>query len=690
MTRVSSGTRDFRALYFICPYIIVKLLSFLFLESPHPLANFTLLVMRLLSVLLLVLLSAGLGHVLLRKLHVLSECSVYNFCYAVTAGFVLTAYTVFFALIRIRGINIFLPLVFFALYLSLREISLYLQDILPRSPRWQDLGGITIGILAILCLLFLYSLYTALTPPCSWDEQVYHLQIPKIYLHNKGFSYIPLNVYSNMPLNQQLLYLAAMVIGDDVAARVLHYVMGLVVCLSLYGFSRRYLSPFAGAIAPLLFLCNPIIFSEFGIAYIDIGMALYCVWMVFSLVEFVRSGNEKYGILMGLFAGMGLGSKYTMVFGFVSGLIVLVLAPVIWINKKDPAPGNEVGMHQQGKRNFLKVLIVYVFLALVLFFPWMMKNYYYTGNPLYPAFYSVFGGRDWTPRQSSWLMDWQHSIGQGRRLTDYLLLIFRIFIPYEGPYGYRGFAGVLYPYMLLLLPLIVFIRKNRRMMLMFLLFFLVFFIQWSLGTQQIRFLIPALPLLALCSAAGVDSLKHLKLKIIPWIAIGIVLLAPLHLGIDYIYKEIKREGSLLPILAGKELRENFLRPRVRSYSCFEYLLSKCYPGEPVLFLFENRGYYCDQPYYADSMYEASHFLNLALEAGSPQELKKRLLKYNARFVVVDQDIREGIGQLGKIWILSEEQNSANYRKALDIMNRFIEIYLEQVFAENRSIVYAFK
>ena len=690
MTSASSGSRNFRILYFICPYIIVKLLSFLVLKSPHPLANVTLLVMRLLSILLLVLLSAGLGHFLLRKLHVLSECSVYHFCFSVTAGFVLIAYTVFFALIRILGINVFIPLIFLALYLSLREISLYLPDILPRSPRFRDLGGVTIGILTILCLLFLYSLYTALTPPRAWDEQVYHLQIPRIYLQSRGFLYIPLNVYSNMPLNQQLLYLSAMVIGDDVTARALHYVMGLVVCLSLYGFSRRYLSPFAGVIAPLLFLCNPIVYSELGIAYIDIGMALFCVWIVFSLVEFVRSGNEKYGILMGLFAGMGMGSKYTMVFGFVSGLIVLVLAPVMWTGKKDSSPENEVGMNQEGKGNFFKVLVVYVFLALVLFFPWMMKNYFYTGNPLYPAFYSVFGGRDWTAQQSSWLVDWQHSIGRGRKATDYLLLIFRIFIPYEGPYGYRGFAGVLYPYMILVLPSILFIKKNRRMILMLLLFFLVFFIAWSLGAQQIRFLIPGLPLLALCSAAGVDSLKHLKLKIVPWMALGIVLLAPLHLGIDYIYKEIKREGSLFPILMGKESREDFLRPRVGAYTCFEYLLSKCYPGEPVLFLFENRGYYCDQPYYADSMYEASHFLNLALEAGSPQELHKRLLKYNARFVVVDQDIREGIVQLGKIWILSNEQNRDKYKKALDIMNRFIEIYLEQVFAENRSTVYAFK
>jgi hypothetical protein len=599
------------------------------------------------------------------------------------------AYLTFLCLIRIKGAALFLPLGLIFLFISLREISLYWNDIIPKSPsRFNEIKGPDLAVIIILCLLFCYALYYALTPPFSWDAQVYHLLIPRLYWIERGFAYIPLNVYSNMPLNQELLYLAARFLGDDVTSKLVHLSMGILLCLSLYAFARRYWNARVGLIAPLLFLCNPAVYSQLGIAYIDIGLALFSFWMMACLVEYIKTGKIGYAVLMGIFCGMGLGSKYTMIYAFSSGGILLLFFPFI-LSKKENTP-NTLPEDDMIAGNPVRAFGVFIVSSIMLLIPWLVKNYLYTKNPVYPMMFGIFGGREWSAQQSAWLIDWQRSMGMGRTFTDYLLLPVRIFIPRDTIYGYRGFSGILYPYIPVMLPFAVMTGKNRGILKIFLLFFVLFFIQWAWGSQQIRFLIPALCFPALCAAAGMDSLSRLKGRVWSWIPPALVVILPLHLFLGHILPEIKREGSFFPILFGKKTRDEFLRPRVRSYPCYEYLLGRCEENEPVIFLFENKSYYCPQPAYADGMFEASFFLNLALESQNAQEFRTRLKKFNCRYVVVDQLIRKGMHLQGEAWILSNEENREKFTKALDITERFIKTYLVKEFEENHSTVYRFE
>lgn len=687
MKQSTCSCKGYIIVLFILPLIVTKSLSLIYDERSY--TNILFLCMRLVSICVFAFVATGMGHFILRRSEFLTRCSVFNFCFSMATGFVPMAYLTFLCLIRIKGIALFIPIGFISLYLSLREIALYWDDIIPKSPnRFNEIKGIDTVILSLLGLLFCYALYYALTPPYSWDAQVYHLLIPKLYLLGKGFSYIPVNVYSNMPLNQELLYLAAMFLGDDVTSKLLHLVMGFLLCLSLYAFGRRYWNARVGLLAPLLFLCNPAVYSQLGIAYIDVGMALFCFWMMVCLVEYIKTGKIGYAVLMGIFSGMGMGSKYTMIYAFSGGGILLLLFPFIFSKEN-----SQIDPESEGKnitRNSIKALGIFSIISLTLLIPWLIKNYIYTKNPVYPMMFGIFGGRDWSAMQSVWLLDWQRSIGMGRSLVDYLLLPFRIFIPRQNLYGYRGFAGILYPYILIMLPLAVMVRKNRSILKIFLLFFVLFFIQWSLGSQQIRFLIPVLCFPAMCAAAGIDSLYRVKGRILPWIPVALIVLLPLHLFLGHILPEIKREGSFFPILIGKKTRDEFLRPRVRSYPCFEYLLGRCEENEPVIFLFENKSYYCPQPAFADGMFEASYFLNLALESQNAREFQNRLKKFNCRYVVVDQLIRKGMHLQGEAWILSNEENREKFTKALDITETFIETYLVKEFEENYSTVYRFK
>ncbi|MBN1899760.1 glycosyltransferase family 39 protein [Candidatus Sumerlaeota bacterium] len=683
----SCSCKGYIVILIILPLIVTKSLSVVY--EGQSCLNLLLLIMRLASICVFAFVAAGMGHFFLRKSDLLTSCSASNFCFSMTAGFVPMAYLTFLSLIRIRGISPFLPFGLIALYISLREISLYWGDIIPKSPdRFREIRGINLLAVVILCLLLVYALYYAMAPPFSWDAQVYHLLIPKIYWLEKGFTSIPLNAYSNMPHNQELLYLAAMLLGDDVVSKLVHFLMAFILSLSMYAFARRYFNTRTGLLAPLLFLCNPAVYAQLGIAYIDVGLALFCFWMMVCLVEYFRSGKTGYIIGMGIFCGMAMGSKYTMIYAFTSGTILLLFSPYILL-RGDDFSGAKSGIDRIIRKQ-IRAFGIFFATSIILLIPWWIKNYLFTGNPVYPMMFSVFGGREWSAQQSAWLIDWQRSIGMGRSLIDYILLLVRIFLPGEKLYGYRGFAGNLYPWILITLPFGFMVRENRGIIRIFLLFFALFFIQWSMGSQQIRFLIPALVFPALVAGAGIDRLSRIRETPLAWIAPVLIALLPLHLFAGRILPEIRREGSFFPILFGNQTRDQFLRPRVRSYPCFEYLLGRCNEKEPVLFLFENKSYYCPQPAYADSMFEASFFLNLALESGNPQEFSRRLKRFNCRYVVVDQLIRKGMRLQGDAWLLSKRENRENFTKALDITERFIETCLIKEFEENQSTVYRFE
>ena len=692
MNRPSCTCHGNRILLFSIVYALFRLTAAFSGSFPTWLSNLVLLAVRLTSIALLLGLAIGMGHFIIRKLSLYSPCSLFNFCLSASLGLIILCYGGLASLVKIGGLNLFLPLIIILVYLSFRELAHHLPEIIPKSEtRFQDLRAFDYLLISFLLLLLLYALYCALTPPFSWDAQVYHLLIPRIYLQNGGFCYIPLNVYSNMPLNMQVLFTIAMVMGDDVTAKLLHLSIGILLCLSIYAFCRRYFSRRAGLIASLLFLCHPTVFMEYPIAFIDLGVTLFCFWMVISLVRYLETGRMSWVGVMGAFGGMGLGSKYTMFFAVNAAFIILVLSHMIWKSgKRATDDENESSGGVKREHSTWKALGIFAGISFILVLPWLIKNAILTGNPVYPMLYKYFGGRDWSMQQSSWLIDWQHNIGMGRSLADYLLLPIRIFSRSSIRRGYGFFAGTLYPYTLILLPSAFLVKKKRKVIHLFLLFSLFYLVQWGLGAQQVRFLFPILPFLAICGAAGFNHIRSLRPKMI-WYGVGaLILLMPVHLILGELRPEIARKGSFFPVILGKQTREVFLRPRVRSYPCFEYLSRRCPVDEPVLFLFENKGYYCRQPIYADGMFEASYFLAQALEAGTPEELKERLLRLGCRFVVIDELIREGFHRHRVKRIFSGEENMRRFSKALDIVERFIQRYLTKEFEKNKSSVYRFK
>jgi hypothetical protein len=129
--------------------------------------------------------------------------------------------------------------------------------------------------------------------------------------------------------------------------------------------------------------------------------------------------------------------------------------------------------------------------------PWLAKNAVLTGNPTYPLFYEVFGGKSWTAEKND---RWNRV----HRPHDFSLPAL------AGSLAQVGLTSEwLSPLVVPLAVLALAVRRHRAMVVRLLAMFGYVIAAWWLTTHRIdRFWIPALPLLCLAAGLGFYWTPH--------------------------------------------------------------------------------------------------------------------------------------------------------------------------------------
>lgn len=174
-----------------------------------------------------------------------------------------------------------------------------------------------------------------------------------IWSFHPGFGY-----YDHSPAVAWVIWLGRTIFGEsEWAVRSLFVLSGLLVSAALYRTGtlltgdRR-----VGAFAAIAYGVTPAVLITFAVATPDGPSTLFWVLAVWAVAEFVGSGRASWWLLAGGFAGLGLLSKYTVVFlgaGLLlfllssrerrrwfglwqvwagGALAVLLFAPVVWID----------------------------------------------------------------------------------------------------------------------------------------------------------------------------------------------------------------------------------------------------------------------------------------------------------------------------------------------------------------------
>ncbi|MES2463736.1 MAG: glycosyltransferase family 39 protein, partial [Armatimonadota bacterium] len=271
-----------------------------------------------------------------------------------------------------------------------------------------------------------------------------------------------------------------------------------------------------GVLAALLVASTPIVLWESTIAYIDLSTALFTWLSLYALINAAQAATlpdseEKHNIswllVSAIMMGFALGTKLT-VLAFWGMLLLGVL-------------GWHVATTRQWAKETLPHAALWAGVSLLVGLPWYLKTWFYTGSPVYPFFYNLFGGRYWNAENAALYAGDQGRFGVGKTPVDLLLGPWRatmeqmtvieqmaaqkterLFIFTE--YTAFGLSPALLA-LFLAVPLLLGKRRLSAASAYLSLFALGVYIFWFFLMQQTRYLIPAIPALAV---VGAEALMH--------------------------------------------------------------------------------------------------------------------------------------------------------------------------------------
>jgi hypothetical protein len=498
------------------------------------------------------------------------------------------------------------------------------RPIIPRDP-------VAVLLLAVLAVVVAALWAQTLRPIVAWDADVYQLTIPRLYLEHGGFRRIPFNVYSNWPLAVQLLFALAMAVKDYVLATALHFAFGVALIVLVGVVAARTATKLWGTIAAATLLLHPVFLFEIRVAYVDVACAffLFVAFLAVNRALEERDAGARWMVLAGIACGVLASAKVNGVFGAVS--IAAVYA------------GSRLRARTP-RRALLLALLAFAAPIAVLLSPWIAKAAALTGNPVYPLLYDVFGGPEWSEALGEAHRSWQRAIGMGRSPLDFLLLPARVL--FLGAEGYERFDGRLHPLLGALLPISMIGLRGQRSAARALGVAGVWFVLWAASSQQARFLIPVLPLLALTLVTGLHALGQRWMSRSPDLLpraialVTVVLLA--HANLRY----LEQAPSLY---AAYWTHSDELRAHATD-EVFGAIDQRLPAEAKLLFVNINRGFFCRREYIADSFFEASQTAAML------------------RDLVARRELRSGLRELGITHVLIEDRP-----RGIDYPRQFVEL-----------------
>lgn len=233
-------------------------------------------------------------------------------------------------------------------------------ELAPVPVWWKAL--LTLGLLAFGLFMFAH----ALAPETSPDGTAYHLGTVGRYFRNGGFDRYTTNMYANMPMGVEMLFLFAYSFGRHSAAALVHWQFTLALPFLLLNCARRFGHPVAGAIAALLIFLSPVVGIDGASAYVDLATAAVVFTSFYALLVWEQDIDGWALVPAGLLSGWAYACKMTAALA-----MPFAIAFVAWKSWR---------MHRPELRPALLVAA----LASVMVTPWVVKSSMIVGNPVSP------------------------------------------------------------------------------------------------------------------------------------------------------------------------------------------------------------------------------------------------------------------------------------------------------------------
>lgn len=373
-------------------------------------------------------------------------------------GAIISSFLTFLMFVGGFGYPVYL-VAFGILLFFVRPPRLMENAIEPLDPisRW-----IVFPVLAVYGILYLVH---AAAPEIQPDAITYHLGLTAEYLRLHAFPQ-RVGFYEVLPQGMEMLYAAAFSIGRHSAAKLVHFaLLACTVPLIVMIARRLKLSDLAGYAAAILYVTAPVVGVSGTSTYTDAGLVFFHLIAFYLLLVWRDDGMTGYVFAAGLAAGFCFAIKFT---GLLAAPLALLFVVITRPRVRD-------------------ALLLSAGAAIAIA-PWMLRALILTGNPLAPLFNAWFPNEFFSVSAEQTLshtirtydgFQWSHA-------------------PWDWGFGGR-LQGVTGPVVYLLPFAILAWRRKAAQVALCAGLLLLTPILYNVGT---RFLMPALPLLALALIAA--------------------------------------------------------------------------------------------------------------------------------------------------------------------------------------------
>jgi Dolichyl-phosphate-mannose-protein mannosyltransferase len=435
---------------------------------------------------------------------------------------------------------------------------------------WLRSATLAIGA-AALAILFVRGLY----PPTAFDATLYHLPMAKAYATQGRVAPNPDLRFPVFPALNETLFADAILLCDDVSAQLVETLLFGLLTAGVVSWATRAGGRAAGFWAVALWIANPVVFSLASVAYVDMGLAAFAFFSVYASARWLESKDPGWARVAGAFAGFAAATKYSGLFflGLAAGALILRTVRRDATARREPFAFAAAASAAGGL--------------------WYILNWTWTGNPIWPFAGRIFGYRYWSPADVASLLWSLRKYGWGRSLLDFLLLPYRLI--FEQP---ATEAHVL-PLLFALFPLAAWAAIRRRELQWPAAVAAAYFVFWFETTQQVRFLLPVVPLLSVLGACGIAALVESargewRRRLRAAVTIGMAVFAAAALAV--VFHDAWSDPSV-PTTPAE--RERYLE-RLVSYPFYRDLNRQTH-GRYSVYAFrdENMTYYCDGRHLGD-------------------------------------------------------------------------------------------
>jgi hypothetical protein len=492
-------------------------------------------------------------------------------------------------------------------------------------------NGPVLGMLAAFAVIAICLLAIGLAPPTARDALAYHLAVPKAYIAANEIIELSNCVMSYYPFGAEMLYTWVLLLGPDSAAGPLHSLYLVAVCLVIGGtVSRLTESGHWGLLAALVFAATPSVTANAGIAHNELMVTLAIVLAGCYLADWCENGQAGALIWFSVCYGYSLSLKHTfLVIGPVFTLVVLMRA---------------ARLLGSARWRTVAAGAAACAAAPLLAFPWYLQNVLRTGNPVFPFFWDLFPTHSaaWDAERANALEVFLRELyGQHDGFLDALALPWRVSVlaAEDDP---RLYDGVLGPAFLILAPFAIAlaIRGSIRWRIVGLVA-AIGLVAWASQSQQLRFLLPLMPFVAILGTAGLARLFPVR----QWRALALTTLVALAfvlaINVAVIATRTVEDGSIRAVL-GVDSRREYLAARLIYYPFYDVLELVVPPdGKVMLIDMRNDTYYLNVPSYSDSFIEDHTIGRIVNESMSPTEIADRLRGMGITHLLLRNDILLG-------------------------------------------------